>query len=211
MLLNIPYFFIGVTLLVGTLRIKELNKPQKYLLILVLITAVVEFVSLLLWRQKINNLPLYHFYAIVEFFILSSIFQLQLRERVPSFWIISLKIGMVVFASLNIIFFQNIYEFNSNVIVASSVILIAFSFIYFYYLLNAGHHYPLESNYMFWISTGVLIYFSSSLALFCLTSYLLSLPIETQTIVWGIHAVFNILHYLAFTIALWLKPMTKPY
>lgn len=210
-LLWVPYCFIGGALIVGLIRRNYLNKQQQYLLILMAITAVVELVSKILWYHKINNLVIYHFYTVIEFLILSSIFQAQLSSFISSKWFNLLKFVFVLFAIINGVFLQSIFEFNSHVIVVSCSVIITFSLIYFYHLLNGVQYSALGSSWMFWLNSGVFIYCSGTLALFYLSNYLINKPIEIQRAVWAVHAGFNIIYYLAIMRALWLKQVTKPY
>lgn len=211
MLLWVPYYFIGGALLIGFVRRNYLSKQQKYLLALMVVTGVVELVSKILWYHKINNLSIYHFYAVIEFLILASIFQAGLGSLISSKWFDLLKLAFVVFAIINGIFLQSILKFNSHVIAVSCSLLVTFSLIYFYHLLNGVQYSALGSNWMFWLSSGILIYCSSTLVLFSLSNYLVSKPIEIQRSVWAMNAGFNIIYYLTIMRALWLKPVTKPY
>jgi len=111
-----------------------------------------------------------------------------------------------IFVVINTIFFQNLYTFNSNATTVSSILVIFFALCYFYSLLKEMKYSALESNPMFWINSGFLIYFSSNLILFFINNTLFERSTEASYIVWGLHAVVNIILILFYTIAIWVKP-----
>lgn len=206
-ILLIPYIFIVISLIAGVFTYHRQNFIQRLVFILVVITAFVELASKILWYQKINNLPLFHFYAVIEFSIILLIYEWSYQKSISSrSGFRYLIYFMVIFAILNGVFFQGLLEFNSNVITLSAFILTFFSLLYYYKLLKEVKHLSLERQPMFWINTGVLIYFSSSLVFFLASNVLASQSIEVRGIVWGTHAIFNVFHYITFTIALWVKP-----
>lgn len=208
-ILLIPYFFIAINLLVGLLTFKRHSKIQRLLFILIIVTAVSESISKILWYQKLNNLPVFHFYAVIEFMLFMLIFENAYRIKASYFNPFRLVIySMVAFALFNGVFLQSITEFNSNVITISASVLTLLSLLYFYKLLKEVSHISLETQPVFWINVGVLIYFSSSLVFFLASNALAGQSLDVRGIVWGTHALFNVFHYIAFSIALWVKPRT---
>lgn len=205
-LLLVPYYFIGLTLIVGISRFNSLVRTQHLLFILVCITAITEIASRILWSHKMNNLPLYHFYAVIEFLLLSSIYKRKLKIYNANKWMVYCMIIVVLFAVINAVFLQNLFEFNSNFLTVSSGCLIVFSILYFIQLLNEPKYYKLERNSMFWINAGVLVYFTSSMILFHVSNLLIPETLKVRGLAWGIHALFNVIHYISFSIALWVKP-----
>lgn len=112
----------------------------------------------------------------------------------------------VMFALINTLFFQSLEEFNSHVTFVESLSLIVFAILYFYKMLRALEHRRLERVPMFWINMSVLTYFSGALILFHVANELIPLPLEERGAIWGTHAVFNIVHYFLYGVALWVKP-----
>lgn len=206
-LLIIPYYFIGLSMLVGILTYRRHTRTQRILFLLIIITAVVEALSTLLWSKKINNMPIFHIYGVVEFLLLSSIYKNKLYSFNSKRWMNVMMILFVGFSLINVLFIQNLHEFNSNGLTFSSLCMIFFSILYFIQLLRESKYSSLERIPMFWINVGVLIYFSSSIFLFHLSNMLIPESLQVRGVAWGVHAIFNVFHYLAFTIALWVRPM----
>ena len=208
-ILLIPYFFIAVNVLVGCLTFSWHSNIQRMLFVLIIVTGISESISKILWYQKLNNLPVFHFFAVIEFAVFLLIYEKAYGAKVSNANPFRLGIyAMVVFALLNAIFFQQLTEFNSNVITVSAATMTILSLLYFYKLLKEVSHVSLESQPIFWINVGVLIYFSSSLVFFLASNSLAGKSLDIRGIVWGTHAIFNVFHYIAFSIALWVKPKT---
>ncbi|GAB5522500.1 MAG: hypothetical protein Roseis2KO_03720 [Roseivirga sp.] len=202
----IPQGLILSGILIGLLRLRKLGAVQRLLVLMFIITGLVEVGSEVLWQNGVNNYALFHIYALLEFSILILIyrqtFQRQLTRKV-------LKAAIFVFVAfgiINALFFQSVFEPNTNVITTSSVLLVALSISFLFRVLSDMRYDRLEKSAMFWIDIGVLVYFSSSFALFNFGEELVPYSIESTINVWTLHIFFNVLHYIAFCIALWMKP-----
>src|SRR5688572_21354148 len=196
-------------LIVGFIRFGKLNFDQRILVCLLAGTLVVEVVSVLLWWLKMNNNFLYHGYSVFEVLLLGSLYSRNLRGLVQPVYV-KLCIGLLcTFALANTLFFQSLKEFNSNVTFIESLLLIILSILYFYKLLRDLEHRKLEREPMFWINMSVLTYFSGALLLFHVANELISFPEGERAAIWGTHALFNIVHYLLYGMALWVKPQNS--
>ncbi|MFA0964079.1 hypothetical protein AB9P05_19885 [Roseivirga sp. BDSF3-8] len=203
-LLVIPYYVIGLALLAGLFRFPVLTPVQRLIFLLIVITALVEIASRILWVYKINNLPLFHFFALAEFYLLCRVYRRALSGLPPIYFDTATAL-FFLFALWNM-WYQGLKAFNSHALTLSAVFFILLSILYFYQLLKKVEYERLEKNPMFWINSGVLVYFASSLVLFHLSNRLLTEAQYANGLAWGVHAIFNVFHYLSFTIALWIRP-----
>ncbi|WP_271782565.1 hypothetical protein [Aquimarina algiphila] len=199
-------FIVIVPLLLSIYKIKVLNKIQVNLVYLLIVILIVEFISNILWYKQINNLPVYHFYTVIEFLLIINVYRFELSKVFSKLFFIIISIGFVIFAIINTLFFQNLTTFNSNVTTLLGLIVIFFALSYFYALLKEVKYRTLESNPMFWINSGFLIYFSSNLILFYMNNTLFKGVTEASLILWGLHAIVNIVLTIFYTIALWVNP-----
>lgn len=202
----VPQGLILLCIITGFFRLKNLGKVQRLLLFVLLVTGVSEVVSELLWQQGSNNFPVFHIYAIAEFGLLAMIYQSTFKSQAIKG---ALKWAIFIFIAFgigNALFFQAVFEPNTNVTTVSSVLLIGLSVSFLFRVLNDMRYDRLEKSAMFWINIGVLIYFSSSFALFTFGEELVPYSIESTINIWTLHIFFNVLHYIAFCIALWMKP-----
>lgn len=113
---------------------------------------------------------------------------------------------MVIYALINVGLWQPLTTPNTNVIVVSSIIMIILSVGFFFMSLKRMQYQRIEQSAMFWISIGVLIYFASIFVMFTFLNWLISLNYENASDLFTMNRLLNIIHYLCFNIALWMKP-----
>ena len=202
----VAFILLFLPLIISILRSKSLNSSQRKLSILVLCIVITETTSRLLWYQKINNLPVYHFYIIIEFLLILYIYRGELSELFSKLFFIVLGIGFILFSVINTLFFQYLNTFNSNATTLLGVLVIFLALSYFYALLKEVKYSELETNPMFWINSGFLIYFSSNLILFFINNNMFKGSTEASYLLWGLHAIINIVLTIFYTIALWVNP-----
>ncbi|WP_299313302.1 hypothetical protein [uncultured Aquimarina sp.] len=202
----ISSFIVVIPLILSVVKIKLLNKVQLRLLYLLIVVFIVEFISNILWYKKMNNLPLYHFYAVIEFVLIINIYRIVLSKIFSKQVFIILGVAFTIFAIMNTLFFQNLNTFNSNVTTLMGLLVIFLALSYFYALLKEVKYSALETNPMFWINAGFLIYFSSNLILFFINNNMFKGSTEASYLVWGLHAIVNIVLTIFYTIALWVHP-----
>ncbi|WP_298319870.1 hypothetical protein [uncultured Aquimarina sp.] len=200
------FILLFLPLMVSIFRYKFLNSSQRKLSILVLCIVITETTSRLLWYQKINNLPVYHFYIIIEFLLIMYIYRDELSGLFSKLFFVVLGFGFIIFSIINTFFFQDLSTFNSNATTLLGVLVIFFALSYFYALLKEVKYSALETNPMFWINSGFLIYFSSNLILFFINNNMFKGSTEASYLVWGLHAIVNIVLTIFYTIALWVNP-----
>jgi hypothetical protein len=203
------YFFLAASTLVGVIRFRKLNGDQRILLTLLFNAVIVELAGRILWMNEWSNLFLYHFYAVAEFLLLSTLYSRHLNGLIKPLYIKSLMIAFLIFAVVNSLFFQSLKQFNSNVTFIEGLLLIVLSIVYFYKLLRDLDHKKLERVPMFWINMSVLTYFSGALILFHVANDLIPLPLKERGAIWGTHALFNVVHYCLYGIALRVQPERK--
>ncbi|PKV48576.1 hypothetical protein ATE84_0576 [Aquimarina sp. MAR_2010_214] len=202
----ISSFIVTIPLLLSVYKFKSLNRIQVKLVYLLLGVLTVEVISNILWYKKINNMPLYHFFTVIHFLLIVNIYKMALSQIFSKYFFTILSIGFAIFAVINTVFLQGLMTFNSNTTTLLGALVIFFSLGYFYALLKEVKYSALETNPMFWINSGFLIYFSSNLILFFMNNTLFKGITTASYILWGLHAVINIVLTIFYTIAIWVKP-----
>lgn len=150
------------------------------------------------------NLFLLHIYTIVDFILLSLIF----KQTLPAYLSLFLLFGFPFFAAINSIFFEHLKTENVLNRTLSAFILMFYALSFFTKTLREMKIKNLEKEPLFWISIGVLFYNGASFSIFLFSHYLT--PIHNLWYTYfGIHAIFTILLYLFYTIALWVHPKSQ--
>ncbi|WP_367390417.1 hypothetical protein [Lewinella sp. LCG006] len=199
-------YSVALPLVVGLLRLKRLQIIQRYVLALIVFSILVELAAVLLGRLlHLRNLPLLHVFSVVQFTLLWLIFAQRL---IPPF---SKKLfgGILgifwIFAIVCAIWIDGIFNFNAHARSFGAILIIVFCLSYFYQRLRKLDLENLETDPLFWVATGSLIYFSGSLILFIISNYILANESMSFSM-WGVHGIFNTFNNLFFMIALWVQP-----
>ncbi|QEC77567.1 hypothetical protein [Mucilaginibacter ginsenosidivorax] len=186
---------------VGLIKTVYKDVPSKTMLLYLLFAGITDVVERILGVHHVNNLPLLHFYTIVEYLFIVRYFQLILNTSSSKLFKISL-IAFPVLSILDFIFIQDIHQYNSYPRPIAAIIIIAFCVYYFFrYSENEikSHWFSVPSN---WISAGLMIYFSSSLFYFAFLNIISQKAnqgnhyMNLYFIFGGVHATLVLLMYL---------------
>ena len=116
-------------------------------------------------------------------------------------------IGIFVFTTLsflNSIYLQPSNTFPSHARYSESILLILLSLTYFYKVFTELKVEKLWEEGMFWLSTGLLIYYSGTLILFLSSNYLLKFtPLSFTFLFYLVQSICHLALYLLFTLAIW--------
>lgn len=147
------------------------------------------------------NLFLLHIYTIFDFVMLTLIF----KSVIDSVLFKILLISFPFIAALNSIFIEQLRTENVLNRSISAFILMLYALGFFTKTLKEMKILRLEVSPLFWISIGVLFYNAGSFFIFLFSKILTPIHDLWYTY-FGIHAIFTILLYIFYTIALWVRP-----
>jgi hypothetical protein len=191
--------------MIGLIRIRYLLPQQKIILGYCLLSLIAESISFYLWRQKTNNMPLYHLFPVLELSIFLWYFEKNYGQLANHCLHKTILISYILFTVINFLFFQHLYELNTYSRTFESLIMIYLAISGFYLLLKGNY---IEEKLVFQftaVNTGILLYFSGSLLYFILGNFLGSNEIQLYKLGWIFHAFLNIVFYCILSLSLW-KP-----
>ncbi|MFK8105333.1 MAG: hypothetical protein AB8G15_22665 [Saprospiraceae bacterium] len=191
--------------LVALLNWKNLNHAQRLLSNLVFVAVLTELFAYLLARMEVNNLFISHIFTIVEYLLLSLIYRKALSSVIPTKVFNLTMLLFLLYATFNGIWVESLTKFNGLSRAVSSLIILFYALAYFYKLLKEVKIKRLETEALFWLSVGLLLYFSANFFIFIFSNYIQP-SVKLSFTFWGIHAILNITRYIFYTIALWIKP-----
>lgn len=187
---------------------KKLGRELKAFAWFIFFSAIVQGISLVLWFLKINNMPLLHVYAGLGFALLARFYTILLHKFIHTkiIWLTALL--FLLFALVNLLFFQNILTFCSYTLTAESVLVIILTVFTFSFFLKRIVKTPLwnDSTSLNWINSGLFIYYCSTLLISffgAIIVHRLSEAISLYT--WQIHSFFSVVMYTCFIIGLWKR------
>lgn len=202
-LANTATFIALLPCLVAILRWKNAVPSQKIASIWVWGSAAIGLGAYGLAIQGEPNLYLLHLFIIFDFILLTLLFRPLLNPILAKV----LLFGFPILAGLNSIFIEHLVGFNVVNRSVAALIIICYTLTFFLRTLREMKIQRLELVPLFWISVGALFYYAASFFIFLFSATLLP-----YTKVWatyfGVHAIFTILLYLSYTVALWIQPKT---
>jgi hypothetical protein len=177
---------------------RRLSKEMKILAIFFSVIVIFEAIFFYYRNRNINNLWLIYPYAIIEYGLLTVVFSHWLsnvKTKRIALWSIPLY-GIISIVFL--IWLEREDQFNNYSKSLECILLISISA---YTLLDVSKHttQSLLKETRFWVSTAVLIYYTSSLMLNALSNMLMSFPLETVRIVWTVNTCILIVANLLYS------------
>lgn len=187
--------------LVAIFRIKSPVAEHRLLALLVWIGTGIGFMAFFMANMGLPNLYLLHFYTIINFILTTFLF----RSIFPRKLMYTLLIAYVFFAVYHSVGVEQLQTMNVLNRSISAFIIMFYPLAFFVKTLQEMKIKRLEVLPLFWISVGTLFYNAGSFFIF-----LFSKDLEPFEGLWfsyfGLHAVFTIILYTFFTIALWVRP-----
>ncbi|MCW3093358.1 MAG: hypothetical protein JWP81_4427 [Ferruginibacter sp.] len=165
--MSFPFFYIVlvIAVLISVIKLKR-QKPSYLRLFFpyLLMNLCVETFGLITRAQGKNNYWIYNFSTTVEFGFYFFIFYKTLHNVFVKRAIIFTSFLFFPFCIINIFFIQGIHHFHSISFLMGSIFLVSLSVLYFQEQLREDEQItnPLTEK-MFWISTGVLFFYVTSL------------------------------------------------
>ena len=192
--------------LVGVVRYRRLDRAMRYLVVLTLLALVVTAIATTLQRQHRPNLFLFPIDTAIEFTMLALMYRFSLQELAVSRFIPAL-IGLFLLGTALTYRPQlDTVEFSPVQHSIEAVVVLTFVFYYFRREITrqvVTRH--LERDPMFWVSTGLLLYFSGNLLIFLTSNLVLKYSLAISRHVWAIHAMLYAFLNVFYSIALSLK------
>src|SRR5579863_10036862 len=115
---------ILIVVLIGVARFAYLTTPVKLITILVFVTLISESLASYIAYERQNNLPVYHFYVILSFWLYAFIYFQMLKQMKLRLIFIIISVLFTIFCALDSLFYQKLDKFPSINLVLSNVILV---------------------------------------------------------------------------------------
>lgn len=198
----ISVYSILAPILFGAFLYRKISFELRLLVFLVVFLGVMEFTSIEIMNKGSNNLPLFHLYTFVEFTIIYSVYK---RLAISAKWQGVLKFSALLFFAfsiLNLVFWEGIFEFNSNQRYLETVLVFIYCAGFFFELMKRAELLKISAYPYFWLTSGYLVYFAGTFFLFLFSKDILKITEINYYAI--IHGVLNILLNLIYVITLWL-------
>jgi hypothetical protein len=186
-------------------------------MVFLFITVCVETVAWVWSRPEYRNTEskflMYNVFFVFEFVCYAVVFYHHFNKlifrRIAGFFIL----GIILFGLVNMFFLQGLDKtINNYTLLLGSFFVVLFCCFYFYESIQPEHiDDQLSKQPMFWISSGLLIFYLGSVIITALFDYLRSNALQDQgkrTFI-IINHFLNVILYSSFCIAFYLCPDRK--
>lgn len=202
--LNIFSTISGILPVIAALyNYRYLDKVLKVAAFFLLISVLFDFGFEIAKHYHVtNNFPAIHIFIVISLVFFSAIYYSAFFSPLLKKATLILSLLGLIILIFNTAFNEGLWDYPSISNTVLSVLLICFSLVYFYQLLNRQEFIHIEKQGLFWINAGVLFYYSVNIFLFMLFKQLLN----THEEVYMINNITNIIANVLFTVGLLCKP-----
>jgi hypothetical protein len=164
-------------------------------------TLFIEIYSTLLADNGQVTVPVYNISTTIEVVYYLWVFREILKKVLQKKILLLAMIGYPVISLIDLLFIQQPGNFHSVSYAIGCLLIILFSIIYFYDLFTNPKAIILHNEPAFWITTGLLLFYSVSFPLFVSTNLMKFFSSVLAKNVDYILIVLNVFLYLLFSIA----------
>ena len=192
--------------IMGLVRFRRLSTQLRYLAALTIFELPLEVAALAIKLSHGNNLFLMPLYTIGELALLALLYQRTLQ--LPAFarvapWAVG---GFLVYALVDSLAL-GVSWYRPGQQIMQSLLILTMVGLYFWKLLSELQVRYLAQEPMFWVSTGLLVYFLGYLQIALFSNYLLQhYSLQFNRNVWAVHTLLSIVLHLCYCVALWMRP-----
>ena len=200
----VPLVMAGVS---GLVLFRRLPLGLRYLAVLTWFGLGVELVAALLRLQHRPNLFLIPLDVAGELWLLSLVYDWGLERPAYSRarpWVVG---TFVLYAAVSFLLLSKSVQFFPSLMVTESLLALVLVGLYFRKLLQELRVQRLSHDSMFWVSTGVLLYFLGKLQIGLFSQYAMQHYSKAfNKWMWTIHALLLLVLHSCYCLALWIRP-----
>lgn len=200
-LLLISSLTVIIPLTLGALGWKRLDKGLRYFVILLLLVLLTELTAFFgLSAFKIPNLLVYNIFTGAEYLFLILMFTSWLDSRILNRILLgSIPIFLVIWVAVNYAFENSPQKFDTLLLSIESVFFVILSVLALVKEMRDSS-VLLVDNPVFWIASGVLVYFAGNLVVFALLEQVLQEGVTRYHSAWFTHTALNVIKNILFSL-----------
>jgi hypothetical protein len=191
---------IALPVMAGIIRYGRLSAPLKILSWLLFYSGANAALTSWLAIKGINNQLFINIFTLVELTLFGWVFHKVFESRGMKTLITFGVLACVAFTVINLFFLQGFS------MALESMLLTVLALLFYYKTFREERVQRLERYPLFWLSSGVLLFFAGNLFVFLFSSYVLTDSPNALVAEWSIHSVLYITTNLIYTAAFWLSP-----
>lgn len=195
--------FIAISTLVGLIMLFKRKDPLHLRIFpfFLLYTLLNELIAGYLVENSQDTTEIYNVYAIVQLVFYTYLLSKFIRNKSTIRLIRYFQPVYVLLSLLNLLFFQTLKVYNSITYSIGCLVIVALSIYYFYELFKQKRVVYLTKEPAFWISAGLLFFFTCSFPLLATANVLEGLSSSTLDTLQKLLTLLNVMLYSIFTIS----------
>jgi len=190
---------------IGWVNYRAFDRSLRILFFFVVYGTVNEVISLIL-RSVVhlqNTMPVSNLYYMMEFIFLGLFFREVLKERFHQAIFVVIIFLFEAASIINLLFFQTIYEYPSAMQAVSKIILISFTLLLFYKIMDEARIQNLWKEPLVYINVSVLIYYSGNLFFSIMFNLILEYSRAFSKITTYYLSILNAIFYVLIALGFW--------
>ncbi len=201
-LVYIALFFPLVPAILSVIKWKSMNQYQQWFVLLLWLIVFISF-SGWLWTTitEENNMPFFHTYILIESLIILHIYKSLLSQKRKKLLWLLFSIGFLIIWLLNVTIWPGWWVFPDYIHALEAIIILILVILWFMKMLKEKIILYPYKTFEFWLSAGLLIFFSGNFLLFIFPKFILNAGNEVFLAIWKVNNILNILLYSIYTIA----------
>jgi len=200
---SVDMYFMVLSIVAGITIYFQPHSPLhlKLFPLFLLYTLMNEILAGYMVSRGEHTTLLYNIYDILEFNFYIYFFLCIVKNKKAKFFCKALLAFYFSFSLFNLLFFQGIGTYNSITYAAGCLSVVALCVYYFFELFKLKHFVNLAKEPSFWISAGLLFYFSCSFPLLTTANFIQNISEIIINSLQSLILLMNTLLYSLFTIA----------
>lgn len=202
-LANIAQWSPALPLLLALIRIRKLSSSQKWLGLLLIMTLLLQWIGDQVGLIYKNNAAVFHIYVWVEFSLIALIYQKEYSRIIPFFkiGIIGLIGGFTLLSLTDLLFLNGPLMVPTYARTTEIILIILMGFAYFAFIYWEMKVLFMEKQFLFWFTTGNLLFFSFNLLTYFFSNLLNGQHVSVAIFLSLFHSFTAILLYVFYAIA----------
>lgn len=196
-LINVSEGLTVSAFVIGLIRYKKLPKELVYIVCFVGLGAFTELFTIL-YKAFIakNTGPIGHFYITFSILILSLFYHNVLKGFIKNWLILGLIIAFVLFAIINPVFIQSLWDFPNILGASGAILLVVFSILFFSRILTESIIQDLAKEPLVWINSAILFYYAGNFFFYILFNLTVEYSSQIAKQIGIFYKILNISFYL---------------
>jgi len=166
--LNDVYFYLGnagtfsqiiVAIIASFVYNKYKNTFLKYFLIILWFIVFIDLVARFFYLTRGYNYIIYNVYHLINFCFLLILYRTAVKKKIHKKWILFFLVVYIFSFFINLFIQNYTTQIQTTPFIIGAITIIVSIVFYFSEVLNTNQVLHISKSLLFWISTGLLLYF----------------------------------------------------